>query len=44
MHDAVGERLRRQTAARRKDKWQYLALYSFLGANLVFIAYKLITL
>lgn len=44
MRDIVGEQLRRKTAARRKDRWQYVALYSFLGVNFVFIAFKLFTI
>lgn len=43
MKDIVGERLRRETTARRKDRWQYTALYTFLVINAVFIAYKLFT-
>lgn len=36
MIDIVGERQRKQISQRRKDRWQYAALYSFLTLNLAF--------
>lgn len=41
MHDLVGDRLQRETAANRKNQWQYAALYSFLAANVIFILVQL---
>lgn len=36
MQDIVGERLIKQTRQRRKERWQYAALYSFLAVNVIY--------
>lgn len=41
MIDIVGDRLKKQVMARRKDNLQYIALYAFLAANGVFILHQL---
>lgn len=42
MQDIVGDRLKKQIQARRKDRMQYLLLYSFLGVNALYIGYQLL--
>lgn len=42
MLDIVGDRLKKQTHARRKDRMHFVALFLFLGANGVHILYQLI--
>lgn len=42
MLDPVGDRLKKQIAARRRDRRHYFYLYSFLGVNALYITSELI--
>ncbi len=42
MRDIVGERLKKQVRARRRNRMQYILLYAFISVNGVYIISQLI--